>query len=132
MDKFEYRFKDSATFAPIAETESLTDYYVPAGSLGFSVMIFITCAILCVITLVGRRFVVGGELGGSNSGRLMSCAFLCSLWGFYLVMSILQAYKKFGLDKVTIGAIDEKDYSQSIKYWLVQCDKSFDYSGMSQ
>jgi len=33
-----------------------------------------------------------------------------------------------GLDKVKIGAMDENDYSVSIKYWLVQCDKSFDYS----
>jgi len=33
-----------------------------------------------------------------------------------------------GLDKVKIGAIPESDYSDSIKYWLVQCDKNFDYS----
>jgi len=33
-----------------------------------------------------------------------------------------------GLDKVKIGAMDEKDYSDSIKYWLVQCDKNYDYS----
>jgi solute carrier family 8 (sodium/calcium exchanger) len=30
-------------------------YYVPAGSLGFSVVIFIASAIICLITLVARR-----------------------------------------------------------------------------
>jgi hypothetical protein len=108
----------------------LVDYYVPAGSLGFSVCVFITCAVICVITLLARRVVVGGELGGSDTGRLLSCAFLCSLWGLYLVMSILQAYGKAGLDKVEIGKIEEADLPLSIQYWLVQCDKSYDYSGM--
>jgi solute carrier family 8 (sodium/calcium exchanger) len=40
-------------------------YYVPAGSLGFSVIVFLFCAIVCIIILLYRRKVVGGELGGS-------------------------------------------------------------------
>jgi len=39
----------------------------------------------------------------------------------------MQTYGIAGLDKVKIGAVDEKDFSPSIQYWLVQCDKSFDY-----
>ena len=128
QDKFAYRFPDAD---PIGEDDPLTEYYVPAGSLGFSVVVFITCAILCVATLLIRRAVVGGELGGNASGRLASCVFLCSLWGIYLIMSILQAYKMAGLDKVKIGSVPEEELSQSIKYWLVQCDKSYDYSGMA-
>lgn len=44
---------------------SFPGYYVPAGSLGFSVIVFIACAIVCIITLLARRYIVGGELGGS-------------------------------------------------------------------
>lgn len=35
--------------------ESYPGYYVPAGSLGFSVVVFICCACLCVICLLVRR-----------------------------------------------------------------------------
>lgn len=67
-------------------------YYVPAGALGFSVALFIVCAITCIIILLIRRVVVGGELGGTNYGRTISCIGLCSLWAFYILFSILQAY----------------------------------------
>ena len=45
--------------------DALTDYYVPAGSLGFSVVVFVSVALVCVVVLLGRRFTVGGELGGT-------------------------------------------------------------------
>jgi len=67
----------------------LTEYYVPAGALGFSVVVFVIVAIVCFITLIARRKILGGELGGSSTGRLISCAFLCSLWLIYVVMSTL-------------------------------------------
>jgi len=121
--KFEFRF---GTTAP-GPDDLLTDYYVPAGSLGFSVVVFCSVAVVCVLVLLIRRCVVGGELGGSAQGRLLSCGFLCFLWFVYVVASILQTYKIGGLDKIKIGAVDEKDFSPSIQYWLVQCDKSFDY-----
>jgi solute carrier family 8 (sodium/calcium exchanger) len=41
-------------------------YYVPADALGFSVVVFVVCAVTCIVTLVVRRQVVKGELGGSN------------------------------------------------------------------
>ena len=78
-------------------------YFVPAGSLGFSVALFVICACLCVATLIFRRFKVGGELGGSQFGRSLSAAFLVFLWFFYIVMSILQAYGVADLNKVTMG-----------------------------
>jgi len=73
-------------------------YYVPAGDLGFSVVVFIACAVLCVITLILRRIKVGGELGGGPVGRLGSAVFLCSLWLVYITMSILQAYEIGGAE----------------------------------
>lgn len=69
------------------------NYYVPAGSLGFSVVVFCVCAVCCVIFLLIRRCKVGGELGGGKNGRLGSAIFLVCLWLLYIVMSILQAYK---------------------------------------
>jgi len=71
-------------------------YFVPAGSLGFSVVVFIVCALLCVATLLIRRAKVGGELGGSKNGRTGSLIFLVCLWLVYIIMSILQAYKVGG------------------------------------
>ena len=41
------------------------NYFVPAESLGFSVVVFVICAIICIFFLVARRYIVGGELGGS-------------------------------------------------------------------
>lgn len=80
-------------------------YFVPAGSLGFSVVVFIVCALAAVICLLIRRKVVGGELGGSENGRKGSLAFLCFLWGLYILLSILQAYKVGGSfwDDLTFG-----------------------------
>jgi len=71
-------------------------YYVPAGSLGFSVVVFIICACLCIVCLLFRRWKVGGELGGSKNGRVMSLVFLVSLWFIYIIMSVLQAYEVGG------------------------------------
>ena len=88
-------------------------------------MVFIACAILCFITLFARRAVLGGELGGGQAGRIGSCIFLCLLWGIYVIMSILQAYDKAGLGGASIGG--EPKLSPSIKYWLVQCDKNYNY-----
>jgi solute carrier family 8 (sodium/calcium exchanger) len=40
-------------------------YFVPAATLGFSVIVFCVVAVIGLITLMIRRRVVGGELGGS-------------------------------------------------------------------
>lgn len=72
-------------------------YFVPAASLGFTVIVFVIVAIICLISLVIRRFVVGGELGGSKFGRYGSMGFFCTLWFIYIVMSTLQVYNYNGL-----------------------------------
>jgi len=82
---------------------SNSNYFVPAGSLGFSVAVFVICAVICIFTLVIRRKVVGGELGGSDNGRLGSMCFLISLWILYITLSILQAYNIWGLQSLTMG-----------------------------
>ena len=99
---------------------------MPAGSLGFSVVVFIVVAVTCVVILLIRRSIVGGELGGSKPGRIVSCSFLCFLWFIYVIMSTLQAYDLGGLGDVKIGG--NTKMSTTVKYWLIQCDKGFDYN----
>lgn len=72
------------------ESQNGRGYFVPAKALGFSVVIFLICAVCCLIFLMVRRYVVKGELGGENaSGRLYSSIFLCTLWFLYIMLSSL-------------------------------------------
>jgi hypothetical protein len=113
--KFQLRFDKKAP----GLTEELPLYYVPAGSLGFSVVVFICVACTCVVILLIRRAVVKGELGGSAIGRTVSCTALCSLWLVYIIMSTLQAYGLAGLGDVSVGSIPEGDLDTSVQYWLI-------------
>lgn len=82
-----------------------SNYYVPAGNLGFSVAVFVICAVLCILTLLVRRKLVGGELGGSEAGRTGSAVLLIGLWFVYVILSILQVYAGEGsfLAGLTMG-----------------------------
>ena len=102
--------KDDDTFQYKSETDTSKRtpdyrYFVFAGSLGFSVAVFCSVALACIVFLVIRRKVVGGELGGSPVGRTGSCIFLCCLWGIYILMSILQSSDVGGLKQSTMGMI---------------------------
>lgn len=58
-------------------------------SLGFSVVIFVVVAVLCIAMLCARRALYGYELGGKMK---VPCALaLVGLWFVYLVLSSLQA-----------------------------------------
>lgn len=81
-------------------------YFVPAGTLGFSVVLFTVLAVTGLIFLCIRRKVVGGELGGTTTGRAFGCFFLVSLWLIYIVLSILQATGKLGDPKDLAMGID--------------------------
>ena len=83
--------------------------FVPGGSLGFSVIVFVTCAIIGLLILIIRRKIVGGELGGGQSGRTISAVSLCSLWLLYVIMCILQTYKIGGLADSRYGIQDTKN-----------------------
>jgi len=58
----------------------------------------------------------------------MSCAFLCSLWMVYLTFSILQTKKVEPFASIKVGSMCDQDLPRAIKYWMVQCDKKFDYT----
>jgi len=81
------------------ETKKYTTdrYFVPAGTLGFSVIVFVAVAIVAIILLLVRRKMVGGELGGSSNGRLISAVAFCSLWVIYIVLSIFQSLNIGGI-----------------------------------
>lgn len=69
-----------------------TAYFVPAGNLGFSVLCFLACATLCFMVLIGRRCVIGAELGGPAGSRYCTAAICVSLWVIYIIMNTLSAY----------------------------------------
>jgi Ca2+/Na+ antiporter len=77
-------------------------YEAPPGTLGFSVILFISVSLACFIVLIVRRIFIGGELGGPKNSRYASAIFLFFLWIIYLLFSALQAYNvftvKIGLD----------------------------------
>ena len=68
-------------------------YRVPAGALGFSVMLFLITSLLCFATLFFRRFVFKGELGGNAIAKWISAAWLVFLWLIYVIFSTLKSYE---------------------------------------
>lgn len=106
-----YEAKAKYTFPDGSHSNQL--YYVPAGSLGFSVVVFVVCAVLCIITLLVRRFKNGGELGGTAGSRGGALFFLVFLWIMYIVLSIMQAYSIGGAEfwsKLKFGIKDANLY----------------------
>ena len=65
---------------------------MPAGNLGFSVILFTSCAVIAIILLIVRRFVAGAELGGPPVFKYISAVILVLLWGIYVLLSSLQTY----------------------------------------
>ena len=68
------------------------DFVVPAEGLSFSVVTFLITSSLCLITLVLRRIIFKGELGGNVIARWITFVWFISLWLVYLIMSSLKAY----------------------------------------
>lgn len=63
-------------------------FLVPAGSLSFSVLVFVGCAIACIGLLVLRRIKYGGELGGPAGAQRRDMVLLVLLWFVYIGLSI--------------------------------------------
>lgn len=81
------------SIAAIAKAARGVKFIVPAGNLGFSVVIFCVTAVTAIFVMMLRRSKrVGGELGGTKSYKLPTSLFFCFLWIFYIVMSSLQTY----------------------------------------
>ncbi|CAD5124084.1 DgyrCDS12389 [Dimorphilus gyrociliatus] len=78
----------SAIYAAATKTE----FKVKTNNLVSSVVIFTIFGTLCIILLLLRRRFVGGELGGSTVGKVLSSIFLIILWLLYLVLASVKAY----------------------------------------
>lgn len=70
-------------------------YVVPAGSLAFSVMLFLITSMICFIILILRRCIIGGELGGPPVSKYISAVILVCLWLIYVSFSAINAYGGF-------------------------------------
>jgi len=66
-------------------------FIVLGGNLGFSVIIFSTLAILCVLTLVCRRKAFGGELGGPKYPQWATAVWFVFMWCLYIGLSSWKA-----------------------------------------
>uniref|UniRef100_A0A7S1JYZ2 Calx-beta domain-containing protein n=1 Tax=Vitrella brassicaformis TaxID=1169539 RepID=A0A7S1JYZ2_9ALVE len=78
-------------YPDIAEKYPDGAFAVPAGSLGFSVMVFTILALACIVLLAVRRSKLGGELGGPKVSKLTGAAILVSFWVAYLALSSLKS-----------------------------------------
>ncbi|XP_056265506.1 solute carrier family 8 member 4a isoform X4 [Pseudoliparis swirei] len=72
-------------------------FKVDPGSLAFSITVFTTMALVCVMVLLYRRrpSVAGGELGGPRTPKLLTFFMFLSLWFVYILLSSLEAYCHF-------------------------------------
>lgn len=77
------------------------DYAVPPGSMSFSVIMFLSCSMVCFLILGLRRCCVGGELGGEGCARNFSAFILFCLWLIYVVFVSLESY-----DVITVSIGD--------------------------
>ena len=67
-------------------------FVVPAGNLGFVVGLYTAIAVIALLFLVGRRFLLGGEVGGSRINASLTALLLAILWFIYVILSALQSY----------------------------------------
>ena len=77
--------------SPRSSLDTTQGFVVVAGNLGFSVMIFSICAVICLSTLVARQFSsVGAMLGGAAGPQKATSVFFMALWGLYIGLSIMK------------------------------------------
>eukprot|EP00736_Rhodelphis_marinus_P003542 Rmarinus@m.9672 len=67
-------------------------FIVYASNLGYSVTVFSCCAIVAISTLLIRRKLFGGELGGPRGPKIFTSVLLLSLWFGYVLLSALNSY----------------------------------------
>ncbi|ELU01061.1 hypothetical protein CAPTEDRAFT_224088 [Capitella teleta] len=67
-------------------------FLVPTDNLILSVVIFTIVGTVCIIVLLMRRKVFGGELGGGALNKYLTATFLALLWVIYIVVASVKAY----------------------------------------
>jgi len=90
-DEWAERYNSDATPEALTHIKgSFKGFVVPSGSLGFSVIMFVACALTALALLGWRRKTYGCELGGPAGPAYASGAAFIGLWFIYVTMSILQ------------------------------------------
>lgn len=71
-----------------------TTFRVEAGSLAFSVTMFLIGAVICIALLQYRHFsaTVNGEFGGPKVWKIVSVLCFVGVWIAYVIISILETY----------------------------------------
>jgi solute carrier family 8 (sodium/calcium exchanger) len=65
------------------------EFRVEAQTLWLAVLLFSFNAIVCVVVLYLRRWLLGGELGGPKMSKYLSAGFLTALWFEYIIVACL-------------------------------------------
>jgi len=69
------------------------DFRVGTFNLEFSVVLFVMVALFAILTLILRRVLVGGELGGNTVVKYLTGSICLMLWATYIVVASLKAYE---------------------------------------
>ncbi|XP_033743112.1 sodium/calcium exchanger 3-like isoform X1 [Pecten maximus] len=84
------------TMAAIYWSSKGTTFEVPAGSLGFSVVVFTICSLLTIMFIILRRnlSVFGSaELGGPKVPKIISGTYFIVVWILYVLLVSLNVYE---------------------------------------
>ncbi|KAL5259263.1 hypothetical protein ACHWQZ_G009648 [Mnemiopsis leidyi] len=68
------------------------EFKVATFNLEFSVVLFVMVALFAILTLILRRVLVGGELGGGKVVKYSTGSICLMLWATYIVVASLKAY----------------------------------------
>lgn len=84
----------SWTLAAVVRKANNEEFLVPAGTLGFSVVVFCCLAVATIGIMMYRRFnpAIGAELGGPAGWRKITSIVLVGFWLTYVTLSALEAY----------------------------------------
>jgi hypothetical protein len=66
---------------------------IEQGNLFMSVLLFTGMGSLCILILICRRKLVGGELGGRRLTKHLTGVLLALLWLVYITIMCLKAYR---------------------------------------
>ncbi|KAK3194113.1 hypothetical protein Dsin_025423 [Dipteronia sinensis] len=61
-----------------------------AGGLSFSLLVFFSTSVGCIVVLVFRRLTLGAELGGPRFWAWVTCVYFMLLWVIFVVLSSLR------------------------------------------
>ncbi|XP_033992416.1 solute carrier family 8 member 4b isoform X1 [Trematomus bernacchii] len=69
-------------------------FKVDPGNLAFSVTLYTSMAVICMLILLYRRraSVAGGELGGPRTCKIITSLLFFSMWLIYILLASLEAY----------------------------------------